>query len=217
MQEILTDLTQWIQMLHPSWIVLIVSLIAYLENVVPPIPGDLVIVFAGFMASDGIIRIAPVYIGSSVASVVGFMSMYYVGVYLRGKSVQLNDPKSFWRKILNPKHLKKSRKWMSRWGQWVIVGNRFLAGTRSVIAITAGYSRTHLLVTSISSLVSSLLWNGILLFAGFLIHENWLLIGRYLSIYSRIILVLLALVLIAVVFIRRRRRAATKIGAVGES
>jgi membrane protein DedA with SNARE-associated domain len=206
MQEILTDLTQWIQMLHPSWIVLIVSLIAYLENVIPPIPGDLVVVFAGFMASDGIIRIAPVYLGSTFASVAGFISMYYVGVYLRGKSVLLNDPTSFWRKILNPRHLKKSRRWMSRWGQWVIVGNRFLAGTRSVIAITAGYSRTHLLITSISSLISSLLWNGVLLFAGYLIHENWLLIGEYLSIYSRIILALLVVVTVVVFIIKRRRR-----------
>lgn len=206
MQELLTDLTQWLQMLHPSWIVLIVSLIAYLENVIPPIPGDLVIVFAGFMASEGMIRIAPVYISSSVASVVGFMSMYYVGLYLRTKSLQLNEPNSLWRKFLNPRHLKKSRLWMSRWGQWVIVGNRFLAGTRSVIAITAGYSRTHLLFTSVSSLVSSLLWNGILLYAGFLIHENWLLIGNYLSIYSRVILALLVIVIMVVILMRRRRR-----------
>lgn len=205
MDEVLRELTQWLQMLHPSWIVIIISLIAYLENVIPPIPGDLVIVFAGFMASEGIIRIAPIYIGSSVASVVGFMSMYYVGSYLRTKSMQLNDPHSRWRKLLNPRHLKKSRLWMSKWGQWVVVANRFLAGTRSVIAITAGYSRTHVVITSVSSLVSSMLWNGILLFAGFLIHENWLLIGNYLSIYSRIILALL-LIVVSVVVVRRWRK-----------
>ena len=102
---------------------------------------------------------------------------------------------------------------MSKWGQWVVVANRFLAGTRSVIAITAGYSRTHVVITSVSSLVSSMLWNGILLFAGFLIHENWLLIGNYLSIYSRIILALL-LIVVSVVVVRRWRKRRIGSGAL---
>lgn len=207
MEELLRTFTDWVTMLHPSVIVLLISAIAYFENVVPPIPGDLVVVFAGFLASEGIIRVIPVYMGTTVASVVGFLSMYYVGVYLRSKSKQLNDPKFWMRRFLDPRHLKKARKWMNRWGQWVVVGNRFLAGTRSVIAVTAGYSRTNLLVTSASSFISSLLWNGLLLFAGFLIHENWQLIGHYLSIYSRSIMVLIAVVVAVVWAVRRRRRS----------
>jgi membrane protein DedA with SNARE-associated domain len=132
--------------------------------------------------------------------------MYYVGVYLRSKSKQLSDPKFWMRRFLDPKHLKKARKWMNRWGQWVVVGNRFLAGTRSVIALTAGYSRTNLPITSASSFISSLLWNGLLLFAGFLIHENWQLIGNYLSIYSRSIMVLILLVVGGAWYLRRRRK-----------
>jgi membrane protein DedA with SNARE-associated domain len=206
MEEILRSFTEWVTMLHPSVIVLLISVVAYVENIVPPIPGDLVIVFAGFLASEGMIRVVPVYMGTTIASVIGFLSMYYVGVYLRSKSTQMNDPKFWMRRFLNPIHLKKARKWMHRWGQWVVVGNRFLAGTRSVIAITAGYSRTNLMVTSISAFISSLLWNGLLLFAGYLIHENWQLIGRYLSIYSRTILVLITLVVGVVWFVRKWRQ-----------
>jgi len=206
MEEILRSFTEWVTMLHPSVIVLLISLVAYTENVVPPIPGDLLVVFAGFLASEGMIRVVPVFMGTTIASVFGFLSMYYVGVYLRGKSKQLNDPKFWMRRFLNPRHLKKARKWMHRWGQWVVVGNRFLAGTRSVIAITAGYSRTNLVVTSASAFVSSLLWNGLLLFAGYLIHENWQLIGKYLSIYSRTILVLIAVVVGVTWYVRKRRQ-----------
>ncbi len=194
-------------MLHPSVIVLLISVVAYLENVIPPIPGDLVVVFAGFLASEGIIRVAPVFMGTTIASVAGFMSMYYLGIYLRGKSEQLNNPKFWMRRFLNPKHLKKARIWMNKWGQWVVVGNRFLAGTRSVIAVTAGYSRTNLFITSVSSFISSLLWNGLLILAGFLIHENWQLIGNYLSIYSRSILVLIVVVGGVLWYLRKRRRS----------
>jgi membrane protein DedA with SNARE-associated domain len=206
MEDFLQSFTEWVTMLHPSVIVLLISFVAYLENVVPPIPGDLVVVFAGFLASEGIIRLVPVYMGTTVASVIGFLSMYYIGVYLRGKSKQLKDQKFWMRRILDPKHLKKARKWMNQWGQWVVVGNRFLAGTRSVIAVTAGYSRTNLMVTSVSAFISSLLWNGLLLFAGYLIHENWQLIGNYLSIYSRSIFILIVVVVGVVWYVRKRRR-----------
>lgn len=216
MEELLRTFTEWVAMLHPSVIVLLISAVAYLENVVPPIPGDLVVVFAGFLASEGIIRVMPVYLGTTVASVAGFLSMYYAGVYLRSKSKQLNDPKFWMRRFLDPRHLKKARKWMNRWGQWVVVGNRFLAGTRSVIALTAGYSRTNLVLTSASSFLSSLLWNGILLFAGYLIHENWQLIGHYLSIYSRSIMALLVIVAGVVWLVRRKRKQNVAAGGISE-
>jgi membrane protein DedA with SNARE-associated domain len=207
MEDFLRSFTEWVTMLHPSVIVLLISVVAYLENVIPPIPGDLVVVFAGFLASEGIIRVAPVFMGTTIASVAGFMSMYYLGIYLRGKSEQLNNPTFWMRRFLNPKHLKKARIWMNKWGQWVVVGNRFLAGTRSVIAVTAGYSRTNLFITSVSSFISSLLWNGLLILAGFLIHENWQLIGNYLSIYSRSILVLIVVVGGVLWYLRKRRRS----------
>lgn len=206
MEDMLRGFTEWVTMLHPSLIVLLIMLVAYTENVVPPIPGDLVIVFAGFLASEGIIRVVPVYLGTTISSVLGFISMYYVGVYLRGKSKQLNDPKFWMRRFLDPRHLKKARKWMHRWGQWIVVGNRFLAGTRSVIAVTAGYSRTNLMITSVSALISSMLWNGLLMLAGYLIHENWQIIGKYLSVYSRSILILIIVVSGLAWYVRKKRK-----------
>ena len=209
MEIVIESFTEWIRMLHPSLIVLIISAIAYLENVVPPIPGDMVVVFAGFLASEGVIRIVPVYLGTTIASVVGFLSMYYVGGYLRKKSIQLNEPDSRFRRFLDPKHLKNARNWMTRWGQWVIFSNRFLAGTRSVIALTAGFSRTPVMLTSLNSFLSSLCWNAVLIYMGFVIHENLSVIGNYLSIYSRsisILIVLFVTFFVARAYLKRKRK-----------
>jgi len=209
MDLIIESFTEWIRLLHPSMIVLIISVIAYLENVVPPIPGDMVVVFAGFLASEGVIRIVPVYLGTTVASVIGFLSMYYIGGYLRKKSVQLNEPDSRFRRFLDPRHLKNARNWMTRWGQWVIFGNRFLAGTRSVIALTAGFSRTPVMLTTINSFLSSLCWNAVLIYMGFVIHENLRVIGTYLSIYSRSISVLIGLLMVILIvraYLKRKRK-----------
>ncbi|MDZ7690313.1 MAG: hypothetical protein U5K69_04045 [Balneolaceae bacterium] len=84
--------------------------------------------------------------------------------------------------------MNKVRNWMGRWGLGVVLANRFLAGTRSVISLTAGISHTPITGTTISSTISSVLWNGILLGFGWVVHENWQVMGNYLCYYGRIIL-----------------------------
>jgi len=95
---------------------------------------------------------------------------------------------------------------MQRWGMGVVLANRFLAGTRSVISLTAGLSHTRISPTVICSTLSSILWNGILLAFGWIVHENWRLIGEYLSVYGQIILggiVLFIVVRLGIYFYRK--------------
>ena len=185
-------LVDWIRTLPPISIYLVFFLIAYVENVVPPIPGDLLVAFAGYLAAEQVIELVPVYALTTVASVVGFMTMYAVG---HRWGWQVRDRKTqFWLlRFIDIKYIRRVRMWMNKWGQGVIVANRFLAGTRSVISLTAGISHTTIRWTIVSSLVSSAIWNGILLGFGLFVHENWQIIGEYLSVYSRIILIILVL------------------------
>lgn len=181
------DLVQWIRVLPPFGIYLIFFMIAYFENVVPPIPGDVLVAFAGYLAAESVIDLAPVYILVTAASVIGFMTMYWLGSHWGG---QLEERRGdFWLVRFIPlTYMTKVREWMKRWGQGVILANRFLAGTRSVISIAAGISHIRVSSTVISSTISSLLWNAILLGFGWIVHKNWEIIGNYLAIYSRIIL-----------------------------
>ena len=84
---------------------------------------------------------------------------------------------------------------MAKYGQWVVVGNRFLAGTRSVISLTAGLTHLNISKTVVSSLVSSALWNAILIGSGWFVKENWTIIGSYLSTYGKIILIGIAILI----------------------
>lgn len=193
-EQVTQDLIQWIQALPPLSIYLVFLLIAYGENVIPPIPGDLLVAFGGYLAAESIISLWIVLVLTTVASVVGFMTMYWLGSYW-GIGIQ-QQKKEFWlMRFISLKYINKVRDWMQRWGQGVIMANRFLAGTRSVIALTAGISHTSILPTVLSSTLSSILWNAILLGFGWFVHENWQIIGDYLSIYGRIILILIAVLI----------------------
>jgi membrane protein DedA with SNARE-associated domain len=199
------QIIDWIQTLSPLSIYLIFGLIAYLENIVPPIPGDLLVAFGGYLAAEKIIGFTPVLMITTVASVIGFMSMYAVGSYF-GDQIEEKRSRFWLMRFFDVKYFDKVKKWMDRWGQGVILANRFLAGTRSVISITAGMTKTKVYSTIISSAISSLLWNTILLGMGWLIHENWQVIGHYLNVYGWIILGLIALLIIIWLIYKHRRK-----------
>lgn len=178
----------------PLWSVyLIFCAIAYAENVVPPIPGDVLVAFAGYLAAEGVLRFDLLLLTSTMASVAGFMSMYAIGSRW-GDGI--NEKKQFhWMfKYISFTYADRARRWMNRWGVRVILANRFLAGTRSVIALMSGISHVPAATAAWGSAVSALLWNTLLLGAGWMIRENWEQIGDALSRYGQVVLVGLILV-----------------------
>jgi len=186
------DIVEWLELLPVSSIYLVFVLIAYLENVLPPVPGDILVVFAGYLAADGILNFSAVWVMATVASVFGFMTMYYIGSKWGGG---IRDQRSrYWMfRYIDFKYMIRAQSWMNRWGQGVVMANRFLAGTRSVISLMAGISHMNVRRTILSSAFSSLLWNFLLLGAGWIVNENWEMIGTYLSIYSWVILAIMAI------------------------
>ncbi len=186
-EQFVREAVQFINTLPPSSIYLVFFLVAYVENIIPPIPGDVLVAFGGYLAAESVIGLVPVLLLTTIASVIGFMSMYWIGS--RWGALIQEKKKQFWLLRFIPlKYINKVRSWMQRWGMGVVAANRFLAGTRSVISLTAGLSHTRISSTIFYSALSSILWNGILLGFGWIVHENWQLIGKYLSLYGRIIL-----------------------------
>lgn len=194
MEAYLQQIVDWILTLSPLSIYIIFFLVAYLENVIPPVPGDLLIVFGGYLAAEQIIDFTFTLVITTTSSVFGFMTMYAIGAYFGDKIEE--QRKQFWlMRFIDIKYFDKAKRWMSRWGQRVVVANRFLAGTRSVISLTAGMTKTKIYSTILNSAISSLIWNGILLWMGWLVYENWQVIGHYLNIYGWAILILILTVI----------------------
>lgn len=191
--QIIQSIVEWISMVPPSGIYLILFGIAYVENLIPPMPGDVIVAFGGYLAAEGVIALLPLWGFTVIASVLGFMTMYWLG-YKWGVQIEENRDDHLLLRFIDYKYFKRGKKWMGRWGQGVILANRFLAGTRSVISLTAGMSHLHLVRTIVSSLISSILWNALLIGMGWIIRDNWKIIGEYLSNYGKVILLLIVVV-----------------------
>lgn len=190
MDQTIQSIVDWVMVVGPVGVYMIITGIAYLENVIPPMPGDVILAFGGYLAAEGLIGVFPLWVLTVAASVVGFMNMYWLGHKLENQ-IKQNRHEHFVLKFFNYNYIRTGKMWMNRYGQWVVFGNRFLAGTRSVISLTAGMSQLNITRTLVNAAISSALWNAILVGAGWFVRDNWPIIGNYLASYGKGILLLI--------------------------
>lgn len=206
LESIVHEITEWLW-LQPLWaIYLTLFVICYTENVFPPIPGDLFIIFGGYLYAEQMVGLFNLLWITSVGSVLGFMTLYAYGRYW-GEDLKSPQQKIRILRYLAIKYYDKVERWMNRWGQGVIIANRFLTGTRTVISLIAGVSKTHLLYTTLSALLSAVLWNLILIGLGWWIKEKWEIIGFYIDMYGLIIFAGTVIFGFALWFYFKRRKA----------
>ena len=197
------------------WAYLTLFVIAYGENVLPPIPGDMVVVFAGYLAGVNQLHLGVVILLSTAGGALGFMTMYAVG-YKLGRSV-LNPDRLRW---LPRQGFDRAQRWIHEYGYGVIAANRFLSGARSVISLTAGMFQMETTRTAWWCTVSALVWTGLISYAGYAVGENWDVVVDYLRAYGRIVLVLLlllALILGARWYWRRQQETGSEGAPEGSS
>ncbi len=203
--QIVQSVIEWVGSVPVITIYLIFLGVAYFENLIPPMPGDVLVAFSGYLAAEGLILLLPVWLITTIASVFGFMTMYWLGG--RWSYDIAHQKKDHWLlRFIDFSYFETGKRWMDRWGQGVVLANRFLAGTRSIISLTAGFYKLNPRITIVSSFVSSAIWNSILIAFGWIVKSNWQSVQYYLTTYSKIILIGIAILILFRVFLWYRRR-----------
>ncbi|MCK6542751.1 DedA family protein [bacterium] len=197
----LSQFFEWIQSLDTGLIYLVIFLSGFLENCIPPIPGDMVTVLAASMVGVGRLSYLPTFLTATAGNLIGFMTMYQIGRFF-GKDFFLS--RNF--KYFPATAFEKAEAWFTRHGYRVILFNRFLSGLRSVISLFAGM--THLQKRKIIPLafLSACMWDGVLIYAGYVLGDNWKAFENLMAQYNRVvfsILGLIALILLIRWFIKR--------------
>ena len=200
----LEQILQFMGSLDPAWIYFILFFFAFIENVFPPSPSDVVVVVGASLISKTTMGFMPVLIITSVGSSLGFMLMYWVGK-LAGEKVL----KTGRLKFLNAEDIKKTEGWFSKYGFKLIVANRFMPGTRSVISFFSGVYELNQMKTFITASVSAFLWNIGIVSLGLVLGNNVEMIDYYLATYSKIIIAitLVAILIFGIRYFIKRRKA----------
>ena len=198
-ESILRDLSSF----TPFWIYLTLFFFAYIENIFPPSPSDLVVVIGGSLVGAGTLHIIPTFLFATAGSLLGFLTAFIIGWQFDKKILHSGKIK-----FINIDSIDKVEKAFSRYGYYLIVANRFMPGTRAVISFFAGMSKLNVKRTTILSLISSALWNSLLIYLGYAFGKNVDVIDGYLKTYTNIILIITAFVVLVFAikyFIKKRK------------
>jgi membrane protein DedA with SNARE-associated domain len=180
--------------LNPLWIYCVAGAIAYMENVFPPLPSDVIVVAAGSFAALGRVDFTLLLLFTTAGSTAGFLTMYKIGDWFGLRILETGKLK-----YIPIEQIHKVESWFKMYGYWIVIANRFLAGTRAVISFFTGLSELSLWRTSALSFLSSLLWNIILIFAGTELGRNWREISVYLLTYGKVVSIIVLVGLFIIV------------------
>jgi len=184
-----------------------VGLFTLAETVLPPIPSEVILPLAGYLAKQGSLNLVLVFITSTLGAYAGALLLYWLGARLglersiRGLSrLPLVDREDF----------ENAAVWFRRHGRSSIFFGRLLPGVRSLISLPAGASNMPLATFSLYTLAGTGLWNGALIGLGYALGTQYQVIEQYSRFLNYAVYAALGLAVLWLAIRRVRRREAAK-------
>jgi membrane protein DedA with SNARE-associated domain len=159
-----------------------VAIAVALETIVAPIPSEVILPMAGWKVSQSaadpsvvepltgagwnlVLAIGLATVGSLVGALVG----YYIGAW--GGRPLLDR---YGRYVgIGAEDLDRAHRWFERWGSWAVFFGRMVPLVRTFVSYPAGIARMSLGPFVLFSVLGSLPWNAALIYAGFVVGENY--------------------------------------------
>jgi len=170
-----------------------IMLFMFLESTMVPIPSEIIMPFAGFLVAQGKLSFWLVALLSGIASLLGSWLSYGIGYY--GGIPLVRKIGHYF--LLDEERLKWTEKFFKKHGQKTIFISRFIPVVRHLISLPAGIGKMHLFKFSAYTFLGALIWNTILLYLGFYLGSNYILIHKYSSMIDWIVL---GLIVAAIVY-----------------
>ena len=167
-----------------------VAVLVALENLFPPIPSELVLPVAGFLASRGELGLLLVIVAATVGSVLGALVLYELGAGVgrgRLRAIMRRIP------LLEVQDLDRAEEWFQRHGQASVLLGRCLPVVRSLVSVPAGAERMPRLRFVLLTALGSGVWNAGFVLAGYGLGARFTQVERYSSWFNAAFYVALAL------------------------
>ena len=164
-----------------------------LENAGLPVPGETILLIAGYFASTGEFNLTLVMIIAATGAVVGDNLGFAIG-HRYGRSFLLRVGRYV---FLTPKRFEHIENYFQKYGEKTILVARFIAGLRVFAALLAGASNMRWRVFLLYNVIGALLWSVVITSLGFFFGQSLPLLLKWVG-RSGTILLIAALVIAAV-------------------
>ena len=205
---VLTDIIVFIS----SIVIYLITELGYLgifaamvmESAALPIPSEIVMPFAGFVAFQGHLDFLGVVLAGTLGNLVGSVILYYIGLK-GGRPALMRYGKYI---LVSEREIKIAEEWFRKFGSKVIFFSRLLPVVRTFVSLPAGTAKMDVKKFSFYTLLGSIPWNIMLTYAGFVLGENWHQIEGIFRAFDIVIIgaVLVVLVYFAYVLFKKKSR-----------
>lgn len=179
----------WVVSTIESWGYLGVFVLMVAENVFPPIPSEVIMPLAGFLAGAGKLSLGLTIVVGTLGSVLGTLMWYYIGLWFGEERLKRFAARHGRLLTLSPGDIEAAHDWFQRHGAMAVFFGRMIPAIRTLISVPAGLARMPLWKFLAYTTVGSALWTGILTFAGLLLHENYALVADWVDPLSKLVVV----------------------------
>ncbi|MBR0553415.1 DedA family protein [Stakelama marina] len=158
-----------------------IALLMCLENVVPPIPSELIMGLGGIAVAHGHMNLWLLVVAGTIGTVVGNCFWYWVGRKIGYERLKpFVDRWGRWLTVDWPE-IEKVQRFFHRHGGWMVFVCRFLPTFRTMISLPAGLARMPIWKFLVWTTAGSAIWNGFLAWAGLYLGRNFTQIDNYIG------------------------------------
>ena len=184
--------------------VLAVFLLMILESACIPVPSEAIMLYGGFLVSQGDESLVLMVTAGVAGNVIGSWIAYWVG-RAKGREWALQ-----WHWLhITPKRLDQADRWFRRNGDWAVLLSRCLPIIRTFISLPAGIARMPFWRFTILTLIGCIPWVLMLALAGRAVGDNWEDLQKQLHLVDYALIVAIVAGGVWLVVRHRRRRRGT--------
>jgi membrane protein DedA with SNARE-associated domain len=201
----LTGLTGWVASVIESLGEVGVGLLVALENLVPPIPSEIVLALAGYLSSEGRVNVVLVTVAATLGSLVGALALYWLG-YAVGE-----DRLKRWLDhipLVDADDLNTADRWFERHAKSAVLFGRMAPVVRSLVSIPAGANHMPLGQFVLLTALGSGVWNTLFVSLGYALGSRWRQVEQYSTYFDYAIIAFFAVSITWWVVKKLRKRKA---------
>lgn len=179
----------WITQVIASTGYLGVAALMFLENLFPPIPSEVIMPLAGFVAARGELSLWGVILAGTLGSLVGAAPWYLLGRWFGEKGLYNVAARHGRWLTLSTEDVTKAIHTFRRYGAVAVFFGRLIPAIRTLISAPAGIAVMPIPKFIFWTALGSSLWTALLALAGFLLESQYDHVGQYLDPVSKIVVI----------------------------
>lgn len=210
----LNDLTDWVSEVITALGYAGVAFLVALENVFPPIPSEVVLPLAGFVAGRGDANLVGMVGAATLGSVIGAWVLYGISAWIGPVRVR-RFVVGYGRWVgVREADLDRAEAWFDRRAPAAVLLGRCVPLVRSVVSVPAGFRRMAPVPFTLFTAAGSAVWNMALIGAGAMLGQRWERVGDVVGLLQGAVIIAVVAAVLWLVWSRGLRPRLARAGGL---